>query len=65
MDWKESLDRYLTNPPDETDGFIQIEQDPDMTDSDMLLIIKEKLSEGWTLVDYMWKDGLKVYTFEF
>lgn len=65
MDWKQSLDRYLTNSPDEKDGFIQIEQDPDMSDSDMLLIIKEKLGEGWRLSEYQWKEGLKYWVFEF
>jgi hypothetical protein len=44
--------------------FIEIEQDPDQTDSDMIEIIKEKIGEGWSLVNYQWKDGLKIFTFE-
>ncbi len=45
--------------------YIEIEQDPDQSDSDFLEIIKEKLSEGWSLINYQWKEGVKIYTFEF
>lgn len=45
--------------------FLEIEQDPDLTDSDMMEIIREKLSEGWRLEDYYWDQGVKKYLFEF
>lgn len=45
--------------------YLEIEQDPDTTDSEMLEIIKEKIGEGWSLINYQWKEGIKVYTFEF
>lgn len=37
--------------------FIEIDQDPDMTDSDMMEVIREKMSEGYRLEDYRWKRG--------
>lgn len=61
----QSLDKYLTTPPDDGLDFIEIEQDPDLTDSDMMEIIREKLSEGWRLEDYRWDQGVKKYLFEF
>lgn len=44
---------------------IEIQQDPDMTDSEMMEVIKQKLADGWGLVEYQWKDGIKWWTFEF
>lgn len=44
---------------------LEIEQDPDLTDSDMLEVIQEKLSEGWRLEVYYWEEGIKKYRFEF
>lgn len=44
--------------------YIEIEQDPEMTDSDMMQIIREKVQDGWSLSEYMWKDGIKYYIFE-
>ena len=45
--------------------FIEIDQDPDMTDSDMMEVIREKMSEGWRLEEYRLEAGIKKYLFEF
>jgi len=66
MDWKIGLDKYLTTPPDDdTDTYREIEQDPDMSDSDMMEVIKEYLTTGWRLSEYKWDNGVKIWVFEF
>ncbi len=44
--------------------FLEIQQDPDMTDSEMIEVIKEKIGEGWSLSEYKWQDGVKIWLFE-
>ena len=44
--------------------YIEIEQDPELTDSDMMEIIREKVQDGWSLSDYRWDGGIKYYMFE-
>lgn len=44
--------------------YLEIEQDPELSDSDMMDIIREKVQDGWSLVNYYWADGIKFYMFE-
>lgn len=44
--------------------YCEICQDPDLTDSDMMDIIREKVQDGFSLCNYKWEDGIKTYTFE-
>lgn len=48
--------------PDEQ--FQLYEQTPDMTDSDMLEVIREKMYTGWIAVEYKYDCGIKYWTFE-
>ena len=43
----------------------EIEQDPDVSDGEMMDIIREHLSDGWSLVEYKWDQGLKIWVFQF
>lgn len=43
--------------------YIEIEQD-DLTDSQMLDVIREKMADGWALADYKYDSGIKVWVFE-
>lgn len=44
-------------------NYLEIEQD-DLTDSEMLDVIREKMLEGWALSEYKWCDGVKTWVFE-
>ncbi len=43
--------------------YLEIEQD-DLTDSEMLDVIREKMLEGWALGDYKYDQGVKTWVFE-
>lgn len=43
--------------------YLEIEQ-IDLTDSEMLDVIREKMADGWALSEYKWADGIKSWVFE-
>lgn len=43
--------------------YLEIEQD-DLTDSEMLDVIREKMADGWALGDYKYDQGVKTWVFE-
>ncbi len=45
--------------------YCEICQDPDLTDSEMMDIIREKLADGWRLSEYKYDCGIKIWVFEF
>lgn len=44
--------------------FQEYEQDPDITDSAMMEVIRDYIALGWGLVEYKWSDGVKIWTFQ-
>lgn len=44
--------------------FKEVHQDPDVSDSDFIDLIRDYLSDGWSLVEYKWEDGIKIWCFE-
>lgn len=44
-------------------NYLEIEQD-DLTDSEMLDVIREKMLEGWALSEYKYDNGVRTWLFE-
>jgi len=43
--------------------YLEVEQD-DLTDSQMLDVIREKMMDEWACVGYKYDDGIKTFLFE-
>lgn len=51
------------NPPTKTE-YQEYHQSPDMSDSQMLEVIKDYIALGWSAAEYSWKDGIKTWIFQ-